>query len=455
MADVSLRKLLPQNSEAEASLLSGIMIDNRVFSDIQDIISPDDFYKPAHQKIFTAIIELFKKSEPVDLVTLVNLLREKGQLEEINGASYLASLIDTVPLAVNAPHYANIIKKKAVLRDLINTASEIYNMGFSEEEPDNILNYAAKKISHMGISKSRRIKNIGECVTSLKQRLEDRRSGIDKSFTVNTGFKSLDTRTQGFGGGELILISARPAHGKTSLATSMILNMVGDGIPVLFFSLEMSESAFIDNRILPVQSGISSYLIRNPNKIKDADDKFALDNTIELLDTFPFYIDESPNPHYSDIVKQIRYCVREHGVRIVFIDQLSFIQGDKISGRPDMEIGSITHALKGVAKELNIPIVLLSQINREADKRPEKRPMLSDLKNSGSQEEDADLVLFIYRPSAYDRKNDIASINKQDKVDIIIAKQRNGVTGVIEDKIFFNQKTTKFYEVNNDYRERS
>lgn len=445
MKDMSLYKMLPENSEAEASLLSAILINNRIFYDIQDIISPDDFYRPAHKKIFSVITELLKNHKPADLITVVNLLKEKELLEEVGGATYLALLIDTVPLAVNAPHYANIIKKKAVLRELISTAGEISNKSFSEDDPDEILNYAAKKISQLGFNKSRAIKNLGECISSAKQRFNDRKAGKNKAYTINSGFKSLDTITYGFSGGELIFISARPGHGKTSLAASMMLNIVSNNIPALFFSLEMSEPAFIDNRILPIMSGLNSYLIKDPDKIKDPEDKTALNDAIDILGMLPLYIDESPNPHYTDIVKQIRYCVREYGVRIVFIDQLSFIKGDKTSDRLDLEIGSITHALKGIAKELNIPVILLSQINREADKRPEKRPILSDLKNSGSQEEDADLVLFIYRASVY-KKRDISEIDMQDNTEIIIAKQRNGVTGVIENRIVFNQKTTKFTE---------
>jgi len=426
--DPSLTHIPPQNTEAEASILSAILIDSSILLDILEILSPDDFYKSAHKHIFAGMSELFSNSEPVDLVTLSNILREKKLLEKVGGATYLASLVDTVPLAVNAQHYARIVHDKAALRQLIKKANDIAKRCFEDSgHVDDVIDFAESSIFEISGEKGKQaFYTLGQIIETNIDALEERQGNKSLLTGVPSGFTYFDNLTSGCQNSDLIILAARPSMGKTALALNIARNVAIDAnIPVAIFSLEMSKEQ-LSMRMLCSEARIDSSRLRGGFFTRD--DWVHITDAASTLSEAPIYIDDSPDISAMSIRAKSRRLKLDKNVGIIFIDYLQLMRGSSNAERRDLEISEISRSLKALAKEINIPVVALSQLNRKLEERSDKRPQLSDLRESGALEQDADVVAFIYRDEVYNRDENSP---QKGKAEIIIAKQRNGPTGVV------------------------
>ena len=422
-------KLPPQNTEAEASLLSAVLIDSSVLNEVIEILRPEDFYKTAHRTIFNAMIDLYEKSEPLDLVTLTNFLKDKDQLEGIGGALYLAKLIDEVPLAVNAVHYARIIHDKATLRSLIAKGYAIIKRCWDDQnQVQDIVDFAEScifAVSERKIHPSfHRVKDL---MMSSFDVIESRRQNEGLPVGVPTGFFKLDKLTAGFQNSDLIILAARPSMGKTALALNIARNAaVQYRIPVGFFSLEMSKEQLV-MRLLCSEARIDAIRVRDGSiSIQELN---RLKNAGGALYDAPIYIDDSFDNSALSIRAKSRRLKSENELGLVIVDYLQLIKVMRRAERRDLDISEISRSLKGLAKELEIPVVALSQLNRQSERRDDKRPRLSDLRESGALEQDADLVAFIHRENAFKKKDELKL--DDGTAELIIAKQRNGPTGTL------------------------
>jgi replicative DNA helicase len=426
--DPSLYKIPPQSIEAEESLLSGILIDNNTLLDVIDIISPEDFYRSAHQKIFSGIVELFSKNEPVDLVTLTNALKERGSLEEIGGATYLATLVDTVPLAVNAKHYAKIVHDKATLRRLIERANDIAKECFEDRgNVDEIIDFAETSIFEISKNKHKQsFYRISEIIDGNIETLEERQGNKALVTGVPTGFTRLDNLTSGLQKSELIILAARPSMGKTALALNIARNAAVDAnVPIAMFSLEMSKEQ-LSMRLLCSEARIDSSRLRGG--FFSMEDWRKLTDAAGVLSDTSIFIDDTPDISAMEIRAKARRLKMEKDIGLVIIDYLQLMKGRMSAERRDLEISEISRSLKALAKELDVPVMALSQLNRMLEQRNDKQPRLSDLRESGALEQDADVVAFIYRDEIY---NSDDNNPKKGTADILIRKNRNGPTGEV------------------------
>jgi replicative DNA helicase len=440
--DPSLYKIPPQSIEAEESLLSGILIDNDTLLDVVDIISPEDFYRSAHQKIFSGIVELFSKNEPVDLVTLTNALKERGNLEEIGGAIYLATLVDTVPLAVNAKHYAKIVHDKATLRRLIEKANDIAKECFEDRgNVDEIIDFAESSIFEISKNKHKQsFYRISEIIDGNIETLEERQGNKALVTGVPTGFTRLDNLISGLQQSELIILAARPSMGKTALALNIARNAAVDAnVPVAVFSLEMSKEQ-LSMRLLCSEARIDSSRLRGG--FFSMEDWRKLTDAAGVLSDTSIFIDDTPDISAMEIRAKARRLKMEKDIGLVIIDYLQLMKGRMSAERRDLEISEISRSLKALAKELNIPVMALSQLNRMLEQRNDKQPRLSDLRESGALEQDADVVAFIYRDEIY---NSDDNNPKKGTADILIRKNRNGPTG--EATLTFLDSYTRFENI--------
>ena len=420
--------LPPQNIEAEESLISAILVDNNTLLDVIEILAPEDFYRTAHQKIYAAITDLFDKAEPIDLVTLANKLKEKGHLEEIGSASYLARLVDTVPLAVNAQHYAKIVHDKAALRRLIEKANAIVKRCFEERgNADDVIDFAESAIFEISEKKSQQaFYPLSKIILGNIETLEENQGNRSLVTGVPTGFSRLDNLTSGFQNSDLIILAARPSMGKTALALNIARNAAVDAnIPVAVFSLEMSKEQ-LSLRMLCSEARIDSSRLRGG--FFSMEDWHRLTDAAGILSESPIYIDDSASLSAMDIRAKARRLKMEKNIGLVVIDYLQLMQGRAGAERRDIEISEISRSLKALAKELDLPVLALSQLNRMLEQRNDKRPRLSDLRESGALEQDADVVAFIYRDEVYNKEED--NPNKG-VAEILLSKQRNGPTGDI------------------------
>jgi replicative DNA helicase len=429
--------LPPQNIEAEESLISAILIDNNTLLDVIEILAAEDFYRTAHQKIYAAITDLFDKAEPIDLVTLANRLKEKGQLEEIGSASYLARLVDTVPLAVNAQHYAKIVHDKASLRRLIEKANAIVKRCFEERgNTDEVIDFAESAIFEISEKKSQQaFYPLSKIILGNIETLEEKQGNRSLVTGVPTGFSRLDNLTSGFQNSDLIILAARPSMGKTALALNIARNAAVDSnIPVAVFSLEMSKEQ-LSLRMLCSEARIDSSRLRGG--FFSMEDWHRLTDAAGILSESPIYIDDSASLTAMEIRAKARRLKMDKNIGLIIIDYLQLMQGRASAERRDIEISEISRSLKALAKELDLPVLALSQLNRMLEQRTDKRPRLSDLRESGALEQDADVVAFIYRDEVYNKEED--NPNKG-VAEILLSKQRNGPTGDIH-LSFFNSFT--------------
>ncbi|UCD33461.1 MAG: replicative DNA helicase [Desulfobacterales bacterium] len=424
--DPSLDHIPPQNLEAEESILSSILIDNNTLFEVLEILSPEDFYRSAHQKIFSAITELFYRNEPIDLVTLTNILREQDLLEGIGGATYLANLVDTAPLAVNAQHYSKIVHDKACLRRLIQKTNTITKRCFEDRgDVDNIIDFAESSIFEISDNKIKpSFFPLGKIIESNIDVLEERQGNKALVTGVATGFTKLDELTSGFQKSDLVIIAGRPGMGKTAFALNIAKHAaVVHNIPVAIFSLEMSKDQ-LSLRMLSSEAKVDSSRIRKGFITQE--DWIKITDAAGALSQSPVFIDDSPSISALEIRAKSRRLKMDKNIGLIIIDYIQLMKGRITAERRDLEVSEISRSLKALAKELDLPVVALSQLNRKLEERSDKRPQLADLRESGALEQDADVVAFIYRDELYNK--DENNPNKG-KAEILLAKQRNGPTG--------------------------
>ncbi len=439
-SDPYLNKLPPQNIDAEESIISAILLDRNALIEIVDLLEPEDFYKKAHQEIFKAAVKLFSDNEPVDLVTLANKMKESGKLEEVGGATFLAQIVDTVPMAVNASHYAKIVKDKAILRVLIEKSSHITEKCFDDRgDVDEIIDFAETSIFKVSEKKTvKAFTTIKKLVNENFNTLEERQNS-DSQFTgVPTGFSKLDEITSGLQPSDLIILAARPSMGKTAFALNIARNVAVDAnVPVAVFSLEMANDQ-LSMRLLTSEARVNSARLKGEGFL-NPDDWNRLTDSAEVLSNAPIFIDDSGYITAMEIRAKTRRLKMEHNLGLIIIDYLQLMKGSSSGGdRRDLEIAEISRSLKMLAKELQIPVIALSQLNRMLEQRNNKRPMLSDLRESGALEQDADIVAFIYRDEVYNKEDE----NNKGTAEIILAKHRNGEVGTVH--LTFMGQFTRF-----------
>jgi len=439
-----VERIPPQNLEAEQSLLGALLIDKDAIIKIADLITVEDFYKGTHAMIFEAMTDLFRDREPIDLLSLSNRLEEKKQLETVGGRTYLIELSNIVPTAAHVTHYAMIIQKKATLRRLQSAAAEITSLSFEEaDEVDNILDKAEQRL--FGVSQ----KYLKQSFTAIRDVLTDAFDRIDelhrekgKLRGLPTGFFALDNILAGLQKSDLVVLAARPSCGKTSLALDIARNVATRSkIPVGMFSLEMSKEQLVD-RLICAEAGVDLWRMRT-GRLSDQpgqDDFPRIGHAIGMLSEAPLYIDDSASSSIMDIRTKARRLQMEKGLGLLVVDYLQLMESrTKIENRVQ-EISEITRGLKSIARELNIPVLALSQLSRAVEARSPAIPKLSDLRESGSIEQDADVVLFIYR-KAMDRG--ITPTEEERRIaEIHIAKHRNGPVGQVQ--LFFDEQKVSF-----------
>ena len=449
-----ISKLPPQNLEAEIALLGALMIDKDAIIKVADIINEEDFYKEAHGKIYAAMRELFARNEPIDILSLSNRLEEKKQLEIVGGRSYLAKLSASVATASHVVNYANIIQRKATLRRLLHVAAEISEDSFQEEDNvDDILDKAEQKLFNVS---QRYLRNVFLPIDTLLaeafERIDELHKQGGKLRGIPTGFPNLDNLLAGLQKSDLIVLAARPSVGKTSLALDMARQVATKSkVPVGIFSLEMSKEQLVD-RMLCAEAGVGLWKMRT-GKLSDRaeDDDFSrIGHAMGTLSEAPIFIDDSASLNIMEIKTKVRRLQLEKGLGLVVVDYLQLMEGrGKYQDNRVQEVSEITRALKIIARELNIPVIALSQLSRVVEQSRPAIPKLSHLRESGSIEQDADVVMFIYR-KASDRNYREEDIPQQERhiAEINIAKHRNGPTGAV--KLFFDENTVSFKNLEKD-----
>lgn len=418
----------PQNLEAEQSVLGSILLDNEVFAGIEGLVRADHFYKEGHRKIFRAMERLFRRSEPIDLVTLTEELRQSGELEAVGSVPYLIGLADSVPTAAYAESYARIVAEKAVLRELIAASGQIMQSAYDQALPlAQILDKAEASIFELSSSKRQHhFHSMASLVTETFDYINEMFGNPDPVSGLRTGFKELDALTAGLQPSSLNVLAARPAMGKTAFALTIGLNVaLKERKAVGIFNLEMSAVQLV-TRMLCSEARVDMNRVRN-GQLSERDFQ-RLADTAGRLSEAPIYIDDNADLSIMELRSRCRRLMAEHDLGLVIIDYLQLMTADgRSSENRQQEISTISRGLKLLARELDIPIIVLSQLSRAVESRPNKRPMLSDLRESGAIEQDADLVMFIYRDEYYDPHSE-----KQGIAEIIIGKQRNGPTGTVE-----------------------
>ena len=431
----------PQNIEAEQSVLGAMLIKKEAITQAQEVLRPDDFYREAHRIVFETMLELAGDNEAVDLVTLTEALRKKEMLEKVGGISFITALANYVPTAANIVYHAQIVKEKSELRHLIDAATEIASAAYeATDDVKDIMDDAEKKILAVAANQTggafEPIRNIVIDTVGRVETLYENQGGLTG---ISTGFRDLDRDTSGLQKSDLILVAARPSMGKTAFTLNIATYAAMHGHTVAFFSLEMSKEQLVQ-RMLCSEGGIDSQRLRT-GQLEDADwDRLI--NTADRVSKASIYIDDTAGINVMDLRSKARRLKAEHGLDLIVIDYLQLMQGRARSSSDNrqQEISEISRSLKALARELDVPVVALSQLSRSVESRTVKKPMLSDLRESGSLEQDADIVMFLYREDYYDQETERKNITE-----VIIAKHRNGPIGTIE--LFFQKEFTKFRDL--------
>ena len=435
-------RTLPHNKEAEQSVLGSSLSSTSAVGTVCELLKPDDFYFEQNRVVFSVILELFNENTPIDVVTVSDRLNQHDKLDLIGGVQYLSSLILSVPTTGNVEYYAKIIKDKATLRRLIFTSSNILNMAYDEEDlTDKILDVAEQRILDVSSGTvSNDIVHISEIMTTAYDDMVKNSMSTGTVTGLSTGFTYLNNMTGGLHGGELIIVAGRPGMGKSSFAVNIAEHVaIKENVPVAIFNLEMSKTMIV-NRIICSQALVDSQNVRKGEF--QPEDWLQICSVVDKLSKSPIYIDDSSSITVSEIRAKCRRLKQTKNLGLVVIDYLQLMQGGGKSDNRQQEISNISRSLKILAKELDIPVIALSQLSRSSESRGDKRPMLSDLRESGAIEQDADMVIFLYRDDYYNEdssEKNIAEIN--------IAKQRSGSTGTL--KLGWQGRFTKF--VNIDY----
>lgn len=437
--------LIPQNIEAEEAVLGAILVNPNVVTKVVEFLTPDSFYKPAHKYVYEAMLQLFNENERIDIVSVSDVLSFNSKLEVIGGRAFVNDLSFKTITTANIEYYAKIVQEKAIKRSLINAGSEIVTLGYDMNPTTESLDTAEKLIFDISSKKAAKdLSHIKDLVLQSYEKIEHRYNHRDELTGVPTGFYELDNLTNGFQKSDLIILAARPSMGKTAFALNIAQNVaIRTKIPVAIFSLEMSKEQLVQ-RMLCSEAEVDTQKIRTGNMQRKDWDKLA--NSMSEISEAPIYIDDTPGCTLTDIrAKCRRLAMEEKKLGLIVIDYLQLMEG---SGKEEriQQISSISRGLKTLAREIDIPVIALSQLSRAVEQRKDRRPMLSDLRESGAIEQDADIVMFIYREDYYNREEGDDEISKptgkEGKSDIIIAKQRNGPVGNFE--LLFQSNITKF-----------
>lgn len=440
-------RIPPQNIEAEQSVLGALMLDKDAIIKVTDILTPEDFYKDIHKIIYEAMIELYEQSSPIDVVSLSNKLGEKEKLEEIGGRSYLASLANSVPTAVHVAHYAKIVQKKSTLRKLIQSASEIAALGYDETKDVDVLLDKAEQ-SLFQISQRYMKQNfisLKSILTDTFNRIDELHKESGKLRGLSTGFTDIDNLLAGLQKSDLIILASRPSMGKTSLALDIARHIaIKEKTPVGIFSLEMSKEQLAD-RLLCAEANIDLWKMRTGKLSERVKEEFSeersdferIGDALAKLSEAEIYIDDSPSANIMEIRTKARRLQLEHNLGLIIVDYLQLMEGRGMEESRVQEVSEISRSLKAIARELHIPVLAISQLSRAVESRIPQIPQLADLRESGSIEQDADVVMFIYREEFYKPDTDRKNI-----ADIFVKKHRNGPTGQVS--LFFDAEKVSF-----------
>jgi replicative DNA helicase len=435
-------RIPPQNLDAERSLLGGILVDPEALNKIVDIVDVDDFYREDHRTIFQLVMDLYEKNEPIDLLTVSSMARDKGFTEKMGGVANLSRLVDGMPTSANIAHYARMVKEKALLRNLMHVATDIVERGYEvDTNVDTFIDEAERMIFQIAEKKYRpSFFSIKDLVWESMKTIESLKSRVDGITGVATGFTDLDRMTGGLQPADLIVVAGRPSMGKTSFALNIAqyAAVAGDGettLPVGVFSLEMSKEQ-LAMRLLSSEAEVEFFKIRSGGLREE--ERTSLGRAAGKLYGAPLYIDDTPALNILDLRARARRLKKEHGLALLIVDYLQLMRGRTSNlDRREQEISEISRSLKALAKELNVPVIAISQLNRMVEQREDKRPRLSDLRESGAIEQDADVIIFIYRDVVYNKDS-----KEPNSAEIIVGKQRNGPVGDV--RLAFRDKYTTF-----------
>jgi len=438
-------RIPPQNVEAEQAVLGAILLDGEALLVVMERVVPEDFYRAAHQHIFEAMIRLNDENEPVDLITLSTKLQDQGLLNEVGGIGYITELANSVPTAANAGYYAELIEEKAMLRKLIRAATQIASSGYaSAEDVGELIGDAERRILEISGRRGDGFTSIRDVLMEVFERVEFLYHHKGGTTGIPSGFPDLDKMTSGFQRSDLIIVAARPSVGKTAFALNIAQNVgVRAKETVAIFSLEMSASQLVQ-RMICAEANVDAGRMRTG--YLEGDDWEKLTMAIGSLSEAHIFIDDSPALTVTDIRAKCRRLKKERGLGMILIDYLQLIHGRGKGDNRQQEVSEISRTLKQIARELEVPVIALSQLSRGVEQRQDKRPMMSDLRESGSIEQDADIVAFLYRDDYYDKESE-----KKNIIEIIIAKQRNGPVGTVE--LAFMKNFNKFVSLDQGHRE--
>ncbi len=439
-------KLPPQNLEAEQSVLGALLIDKEAMLRVADILVPKDFYKPSHERIYDVIMRLYERREPIDTLSVTTKLKEDGVFKDIGGSTYLAELVNGVPTSSHVEHYAKMVKEKRILRDLIAASAEVTEAAFdAPEDIDQLLDSVEQRLFAISQhSHAPRFLVLKDELQGAYERIEKIHQGKGALRGLTTGFHELDGYLSGLQKSDMIVIGARPSMGKTSLALDIARNVaLKDGKSVGIFSLEMAKDQVVD-RFIAAEARVSLWKLRT-GKLNDDVDFQLIQGALDSLSKTKVFIDDTPSPNILQMRSTARRLQAEHGLDLLIIDYLQLITPRTKSDNVVSQITEISRGLKTLARELNIPVIALSQLSRAVDQRDQKIPRLSDLRESGSIEQDSDVVLLIYRK---DKNQQDTAIDEMNMAEILIAKHRNGPTGSVKlkwdpDRVSFDSIDTR------------
>lgn len=424
--EIATNKIPPSDIKAEQAVLGSMLVDNEAVINAIETLKSADFYRQDNAEIYSAMLDVYRKGDPIDFLTVKEALKLRGSLEKVGSDAYLASLIDSVPTTSNVNSYIKIVEEKSILRSLIKAANDVIAFGYAEsEEVDKIIDMTEKRI--FDVLQERNARGYA----AIKDVLVDSFDKLEKLYNskanvsgIESGFKDLDLRTSGLNNSDLIIVAARPAMGKSAFALNIATTVAKAKVPVLIFTLEMSKEQMV-NRILCSEAQVDSMKVRT-GKL-DTDDWVKLGKASGDLAEIPLYIDDTPGLSSAELRAKCRKAKLEKGIGLIVVDHMQLMESSRNLMNRQQEISEISRALKILAKELNVPVIALSQLSRASEQRPDHRPMLSDLRESGSIEQDADIVMFLHRDDYYNPESE-----KKNVAEVIIAKNRQGTTGTVE-----------------------
>lgn len=444
-------RIPPQDIEAEKSLIGALLLSDTIFPDVLERLKVDDFYDKTHQIIYQGMINLYNKHRPIDLLTLTSELKTEKKLKDVGGSAYLTSLTNCVPTSSHAEAYTDLVASAAMRRHLISAGTNIADAAYDDKANiEELVGRAEKSLFEVS---DKAVKSeyvaLGDLLVEAYENIEELYRNKGSMRGLKTGFRDLDNKTAGFQKGDLIIIGARPAMGKTTFAQNLAINVAthnGDNKGVLFFSMEMANLEIV-NRIISDYAGVDNWKIRKGNLV---DDDFAkIGDALGDMDSIPLYLDDTSSMTILELRNKARRAAHDHNIGMIIVDYLQLLQGsDRYAGNRVLEVTEISRGLKTLARELEIPVIALAQLSRGVTGRDDPRPILSDLRESGSIEQDADLVMFLHRPDYYKQNND--DFIPTNITELILAKHRHGPIGKVE--LYFHPELLRFMSLDKEHQ---